>query len=336
MRTKGMSMKNVLLLAMGGTISACGTDRLDLKDYQTGVYSGEYLIAHIPELKDVADVKVEQLANVTSTEINMTHWKQLRERIIKAFNEENIDGVVITHGTNTIEETAYFLHLTVPSEKPVVIVGSQRPFSSISSDAQLNLLNAFRVAADDESRGKGVIVVENDSISCAREVTKTNTYRIGTFQSGQFGYLGFVDPDDTVKYFRSPTRKHTINSQFAHVSIDDVPEVEIVYSYAGATGHLIRYITNSNKYKGIVVAGTGAGLFSQDEEEALYEAKEKGLHVVRSAHVGNGRVVGINKYKDLKAISADNLLPQKARILLMLSLLITDDVADIQHIFDAH
>lgn len=329
-------MKKILMLTTGGTISASGSDRLDLKDYKAGKFSGEYFLEQIPEIEQVAKVSVEHVADISSTAIDINHWILLRNRIERCLVEEGYDGVVITHGTNTIEETAYFLHLTVPSNKPVVIVGSQRPFTALSSDAQINLLHAVRVAASDHSYGKGVLVVLNDEINCAREVTKTNTYRLETFGSGQHGFLGFVDPDGTVQYYRSPSRKHTIHSEFSKIKIENVPNVEIAYSYAGATGELIRHIATCGKYKGIVVAGTGAGLVSPDEEAALYEAAEKGLYIVRSSRVGNGRVVGVSHYDKLNDISGDNLLAQKARILLMLSLLVYEDVADIQAVFDRY
>src|SRR5699024_7099946 len=183
---------------------------------------------------------------------------------------------------------------------------------------------------------KGVLVVLNDEISSAREVTKTNTYRLESFQSSQFGFLGYVDADQKVHFYREPTRKHTSESEFASLTIENLPEVEIVYSYAGATGHLIEHITESGKFRGIVTAGTGAGLVSPSEIEALKKATKENVIVVRSSRVGNGRVVPIEPYKDYTFISGDNLLPQKARILLMLALLKYDDVAAIQKVFDTY
>lgn len=327
-------MKKIKLIATGGTISGRGFDRMDLKDYESGHYTPADFIEQIPEIRLLADVQVEQLTNFSSTSITPVHWIALRQKVEHALNEADYDGVVITHGTNTLEETAYFLHLTVNSEKPVVCVGAQRPFTALSTDAAMNLVNAIRVAIDPSSHGKGVLVVMNDEINCAREVTKTNTYRLEAFQSGQMGFLGYVDPDHTVQFYRSPLRKHTVNSRFSSHSFDALPHVAIVYSYAGTDGDLIRYIANGGKYAGIVVAGTGAGRCSGGEKEALGEAIEQGLVVVRSSRVGSGRVVPIHHYKGLKSVTADNLLPQKARILLMLSLSLFNDVADIQPIFN--
>ena len=329
-------MKKIKVFEMGGTISAQGANRLDMKDYQSGIYTGDYFAEQIPELKNIADVTFESFLRISSTEVDAPHWIQLREKVIYALDVENYDGIVITHGTNTLEESAYFLHLTVPTEKPIVFVGAQRPFTGMSTDAHYNLVQAIRVAQSDTAKGKGVLVVLNDEISCAREVTKTNTYRLEAFQSGQFGYLGFIDPDKNVVFYREPTRKHTYESEFASLNITELPKVEIIYSYAGATGHLINYLAKQSDYQGIVTAGTGAGLISPTELEAVKNAREKGMFIARSSRVGNGRVVQINGYDRYDFVHADNLLPQKARILLMFSLLTYDDTTSLQHIFDTY
>lgn len=323
---------------MGGTISAKGSNRIDLKDYTSGLIDGNELLQEMPEIAELAQVDVVQIDNVSSTQINETHWLTLKQDIEYYSEEKNYDGVVVTHGTSTIEETAYFLHLTVQTKKPIVFVGAQRPYTALSTDAHLNLINAFQVAIDPESYGKGVLVSLNNEINSAREVTKAHTYRLNTFHSGELGFLGMIDGNHTVKYYRTPTRRHTTTSLLNDVdwSTIEFPSVEIVYSYAGATGELIHHIVNCKKYAGIVMAGTGAGRFSKAEEEALNIARKKGLHIVRSSRVGNGRVVDISPYKHLGAISGDNLLPQKARILLMLALLKYECPTDIQHIFDTH
>lgn len=329
-------MKKIKLLSLGGTISAKGKNKLDLKDYQSGLLTGEEILTSIPEINDLANVDVEQLDNISSTGIHMKHWIKLREKIHRYVHEENYDGVVITHGTSTLEETAYFLHLTINSEKPVVLTGAQRPFTAMSSDVHLNLLHAVRVAIDQHSRGKGVLVVANETISCAREVTKMSTYRLEAFQSPQLGFLGFIDPNNDVQYYRTPERKHTTTSNFRSIRLHQIPKVEILYSYAGASGELIRYITNSKTYNGIVIAGTGAGRFSPLEDEALKEATQQGMFIVRSSRVGSGRIVDIEHYKTMNVITADNLTPQKARILLILSLLASNNIEKIQHFFNTH
>lgn len=321
---------------MGGTISATGEDRLDLRNYVSGKITAQQYLKEIPELNELAEIVIYNLDNVSSTQINEEHWFHLKEKIEWYLHEQAFDGIVISHGTNTLEETAYFLHLTVHTEKPIVLVGSQRPYSALSTDAHLNVLNGVRVAVDEESKGKGVLVSLNDQIHSARDVTKTDTYRLETFQSGVYGILGTIDPDETVNYYRSPVKNHTTTSQLTQVKKKHVNAVEIVYSYAGANGELIRFITESKQYAGLIMAGTGAGRCSKAEEEALQEARKEGIHVVRGSRCLNGRVVDIEPYAHLDAIAADDLIPQKARILLMLALAQTKDTQTIQHIFNTH
>lgn len=326
-------MKKVKILSTGGTISAHHSNRIDFRNYKSGHYTGKYIVDQIPEIRDFADVDIEQLTNLSSTLINSDHWLQLKERIEKYVNEEGYDGVVITHGTNTLEETAYFLHVTLHTDKPIVLTGAQRPLSGLSSDAHINLLNAVKVASSDASYGKGVLVVLNDQISSARGVSKTNTYRLETFQSGEMGFLGTVDPDHTIQYYQQPIRRHTIESEFSTIEIEQLPEVEIVYSFAGSNGNIIRSLINSGDVKGIVVAGTGAGRCSYEEERALAEADEKGIKIIMSSRYGNGRVVPLEKYNYLNAITADNLSPHKARILLMVALMKYNDRQSLQEVF---
>lgn len=325
-------MKKIKILSTGGTISAYHENRLDFRNYRSGHYSGNDILAQIPEVQHYAKVDVEQIANLSSTLINSTHWLTLRDKIHHAFENENYDGIVITHGTNTIEETAYFLNLTVNTTKPVVLTGAQKPLSALSSDAPINLLNAIKVASSDTAHHKGVLVVLNEQISSARAVTKTNTYRLETFQAWEQGYLGFVDPDDRVEFYQSPVRKHTYLSEFAAMTINQLPEVDIVYSYAGARGHMIHALIESD-VKGIVVAGTGAGRCSAEEEKALAEAAKKDIKIVMSSRYGSGRVVPLEKYQYLNVITADNLPPHKARILLMVALTKYQNQADLQEIF---
>lgn len=321
---------------MGGTISAKGKNRLDLKDYTSGKVTGEELLHSFPEINQIAEVHPVQIDNISSTNLKETHWLILQREVNRYLNELGFAGAVITQGTSTLEETAYFLHLTIASDKPVVLVGAQRPFSALSTDAPLNFLNAIRVAIDEQSIGKGVLVVANDQISCARDVTKVNTYRVETFQSGELGYLGWINPNGTVEFYREPTRKHTVYSAFNRLKVNQLPRIAIVYSYAGADGDLIQYITSSGTYDGLVIAGVGAGRFSKDEERAIRHAIEKGLFAVRSSRGGQGSVVDIAAYDGLGMMTGDNLTPQKARILLMLALSVTDDCQEIQHYFNEY
>lgn len=316
-------MKKIKVISLGGTISALGKNRLDLKDYTSGKLTGEEILSAIPEVHEFAHISFTQLDNVSSTAINAQHWTSLRDKIYTYIHEDDYDGVVITHGTNTLEETAYFLHLTANTNKPIVLTGAQRPFSALGTDALMNLYQAILVASSKESKGKGVLVVLNGKISCARNVTKTNTYSLEAFQSQELGFLGFVGADASVVYYQEPLRKHTVDSQFARISLKDLEDVAILYSHAGASGDLIEFVANSGKYAGIVMAGTGAGRFSPLEDAALQLAEEKGLIIVRSSRVAAGSVYPIDHYSFLPAISADNLSAQQARVLLMLSLQVT-------------
>lgn len=323
----------VMVLAMGGTILSGSPNPLDFKDYETGFITLEKLLESIPDTKQYAEVSCKQIKSIDSAEINPKDWLTLKKQVDFYLNNQNFDGIVILHGTNTLEETAYFLNLTVDSQKPIVIVGSQRPPSAFGNDARINLFNAIRLAASPSALDKGVMVMLNDEINSARDVTKTNTYRLETFQSGQLGLLGYVDVDNTIQFYRVPARKHTSHSIFSTIPINRLPEVGIVYSYAGSSGNLIKMIIDSGTYQGIVVAGTGAGILTKGELASLKRAKNEGLFVARSSRVGNGRFVTLMQYEGLGFIAADNLSPQKARVLLMLALNVSQDVDVIQQIF---
>lgn len=320
----------VWILSTGGTIASQGASSTSLTDYKAGVLTGQQLVKAVPEIAQIAEVKLEQIANVGSPNITIAHWLTLATRINRIFTEEPATaGIVITHGTNTLEETAYFLNLTVKHDRPVVLVGSMRPATAISADGPLNLLNAVRTAASPAARGKGVLVVLNDEISAARDVTKSNTLRVETFRSPDSGYLGFVDGDQ-ITFYRSPTRRHTTASEFDVQDLTALPAVEILYSYVQPNPILIQTLLASG-VKGIVMAGTGAGLVADVEKAAL--AKAKGTVIVRSNRTGSGRVPPREEYEASGMISADNLNPQKARILLMLALTKTTDLGEIRRMF---
>ena len=329
-------MKKIKVIEMGGTISAQGTDRLDRQNYTSGIYEGNDFLEDLPELNNQATVDFFNFSQVSSTEIDQTYWLKLRSLIVYFLNKQNYDGVVITHGTSTLEETAYFLHLTIPTNKPVVLVGAQRPYSSLSSDAHLNLIQAIKVASSNESYNKGVLIALNNEINSAREASKSHTYQVQAFTSFEAGLLGMIEPDDTIQYYRKPLRLHTVNSEFSNLNITNLPEVAIIYSYAGAKGDLINSIIDTKNYQGIVIAGTGAGLMSPDEKAALLKAQKSGMFIVRSSRVGSGRVTETNNFANSNFIAGDNLSPQKARILLMTALLKHHNVSDIQKIFYAY
>ncbi len=325
----------VYVLSTGGTISGRGDSSTNLTDYRSGSVTGAQLVAGVPEIAAIADIKVEQIANVSSTDIGPTHWLALAKRINAIFRDRQAAGVVITHGTNTLEETAYFLNLTVTSDRPVVIVGSMRPSTAISADGPINLLNGVRTAVSPDARGKGVLVVLNDEINAARDVTKTNTLRVETFRAPELGLLGYVD-GDRVSLYRESTRRHTTRSEFDVSNLQQLPTVAIVYSYAGAGSAPLEAAVASGA-AGIVIAGTGNGLVSTEERTVLQrvaamDAAKRPI-IVRSARVGNGRVTPSGVYEPMGAIAADNLNPQKARVLLMLALTKTRDLHEIARMF---
>ncbi len=311
-----------------GTLSRGPKDRLEYLRYSiTGErLTGQQLIEMIPEVSRFARVTIDSENFLpTATAENL---KALSLRMNAALKEPDTAGLVFSIGTNTIEEIAYFMNLTIKSDKPVVIVGSQRPFTALSSDGPLNLLNAIRVAASPASIGKGVLVLLNDEINAAREVTKTNTYRVETFQSRDMGLLGYADPDKIV-YYRTPTKKHTFQTEFDLTQIKSMPRVDIIYAHSGNDGELAKAAVAVGA-KGLVIAGTGAG-HTQNARQVLKELCEKQkVLIVRSSRVGAGRVVREDNYQEPGFVAADNLNAQKARILLQLALTKTTNPGEIQ------
>ena len=329
----------VWVLAMGGTIAGKGASPTDLSNYKSGVLSGEEIVRSVPQLARVANVKVEQIANVVSPDITLDNWLTLANRINEIFAKDStVAGIVVTHGTNTLEETAYFLNLTIKHDRPVVLVGAMRPSTAISADGPLNLLNAVRTAVTPEARGKGVLIVLNDEINGARDATKTDTRRLETFRAPELGFLGYVD-DDKVSFYRSSTRRHTVNSEFDVSGIKQLPKVEIVYSYIQPSTTILRALMGSD-VQGIVFAGSGAGDISSSEKSALRTALASPAAsrpvLVRASRVGNGRVAGNDELDRLGVIPADDLNPQKARILLMLALTRTTELKRIQRMFEEY
>jgi L-asparaginase len=329
----------VWVLATGGTIAAKGVSSTSLSEYKGAAILGQELVDAVPEIKKVANVMVEQFCNVGSPDITSELWAKLANRINGIFVEDpKVSGIVITHGTNTLEETAFFLNLTVKHNRPVVVVGSQRPATAISADGPLNLLNAIRTASCPEARGKGVLVVMNDEINAARDVTKTNTWRVETFRSPELGFLGYVDADK-VAFYRASTKRHTFNSEFDVGTIKAFPKVAIVYSYAEPNTTVIHALLKDG-VSGIVFAATGAGGLASCEKEivkavASSPSAPKPIMVL-STRVHNGRVISRKEYDDMGMIPADTLNPQKARILLMLVLTKTNDLSEIKRVFSEY
>ena len=282
------------------------------------------MLARWPETALVADMIPVRYRAIPSPAIGFPDWKALAALCSQLVADHpDLAGIVIGHGTATLEETAYFLNLTVRVSVPVVAVGSQRPSSALSSDAGMNLVNAIRVAASPEARDMGVLVVLNDEIHAAREVTKTSTLRLHTFRTPDFGVLGHAD-GDAVAFYRRPTRRHAPDTEFDIANIEALPRVDISYAYAGGDGVAARAFVAAGA-RGIVAAGFAPGFCPPGEFDVLTEAARQGIVVVQCTRAGSGRTYRSAKLRDAGFLIADNLNPQKARILLALALTITND-----------
>ncbi len=329
-----MALPKVAVIGTGGTISGVGRDRLDYYDYGT---SGRFmhvdeLIATVPELDRVAEVVAVRYRNVPSTAVGPADWLALLKLIDEAAADPAMQGVVITHGTASLEETAYFLGLTVKVSIPVVVVGAMRPSSALGADGGANLLNGVRVAASPEARGMGALVVLNDEINAARDVGKTSTFRLNTFVSRDLGILGYADPDRVI-FYRKPLRRTAPDTEFDVRGAAALPRVDIVPSYAGADSVLVDAVVAAGA-KGIVCGGFPPGSPSPAQKEALVRAAADGIIVVQSSRAGSGRVIGAQESLQRAGfLDADSLTPQKARILLMLALTVTSDLAEIRRMF---
>ena len=324
----------IAAIGCGGTISSLGRDSTDVLDYPDfGVKLPiEEVVGRYPEIAHVADMVPVPFRSVGSTAIGPPEWLELAGIVHQlAAERPKLAGFVIPHGTATLEETAYFLHLVLKTDKTVVVVGAQRPASALSSDAGMNLLGAIRTAAAPAARGLGVLVALNDEIHSAREATKTSTYRLQTFRSPDFGLLGHIDGDG-VQIYRRPQRRHAPDTEFDIAGLAGLPRVDIAYSYGGADATVVDALLAAGT-RGIVSAGLAPGIATPLERAALERARDAGVVVVQSSRAGSGRVA-LRRYLDLAGmVAADNLNPQKARILLMLALARTRDVGEIRRMF---
>ncbi|MBI2171709.1 MAG: asparaginase [Chloroflexi bacterium] len=325
----------VYLLGTGGTISSLGHGPLDYTEYGLPGQrlSVEELVSRIPPTEGFPEVKGEQVLEVGSPSIGPKEWLMLAKKINGIFKEDpSAAGMAVTHGTNTLEETAFFLHMTVKSDKPVVVTGSMRPASAEGYDGTVNLMDALRIAASPQAKDKGVMTVLNNEIQSARDVTKSNTYRVDTFVGGPYGILGWADSDHQVVFYRSPARKHTHQTVFDVSALTELPRVDLVYAYGGGDGVMIRAAVQAGA-QGIVSAGSGGGGGPADYSAALEEAVKQGVAVVQASHVGSGRVMLTSRRKEQGYLVSDDLSPKKARILLMLGLTVTRDREKLQDMF---
>ena len=340
MPANAASLPRIVLMSMGGTIASRGAPRTNITNYGGGVLPRVEPIDWVnemPELAGIARVTVEDQRapqNRPSGQETFEDLARVSKRLNEIAKDPNIDGVVVTHGTNTQSEVAYFMTLTVKTDKPIVFVGSQRPWSALSGDGPRNLYDAFRVAASKEAWGKGVLHCTNQLITPARDVDKTIAYRTNTFKGVDVGAVGYADPDRIV-FVREALRKHTTASEFAGPDYPTVPAVEIFYGYREAPGYFIDAAVEHG-VKGIVIDGVGAGSATTSQTEALKRAQAKGVVVVMTARTYGGRVQDTPRRREAKIVPGDNLPPEKARILLQLALTKTTDLAEIQRMFSEY
>ncbi len=331
------SLPRIAVIGTGGTISSLGASSLDVLDYPDfgQKLTAEAFLDRFPETRLVAEPVPLTVRQVGSTEIGPVEWLELRALIHKtARDDPGIAGFVITHGTATLEETAFFLNLTLAIDRPVVLVGAQRPASALGTDAGMNLVNALRLASAPAARGKGVLVLLNDEIAAARDVVKTSTYRLQTFRSFDFGALGHVDGDG-VHFYRAPLGAQMPAGPFAASDLSlPLPRVDIIYSYAGADGALVEAAVAAGA-RGLVSAGFAPGSPTPGQRVAFENAAKTGIVVVQCTRAASGRVAPRRRLRETGILAGEDLSPQKARILLMLALTATSDLAAIARLFQS-
>ncbi|MCO7625767.1 asparaginase [Pseudomonas putida] len=326
-------LANVVVLATGGTIAGAGASAANSATYQAAKVGIEQLIAGIPELSKLANVRGEQVMQIASESITNDNLLQLGRRVSELADSKDVDGIVITHGTDTLEETAYFLNLVEKTDKPIIVVGSMRPGTAMSADGMLNLYNAVAVASSKEAHGKGVLVTMNDEIQSGRDVSKMINIKTEAFKS-PWGPLGMVVEGKSY-WFRLPAKRHTMDSEFDIKNIKSLPDVEIAYSYGNVDDTAYKALAQAGA-KAIIHAGTGNGSVSSRVVPSLQALRKDGVQIIRSSHANAGGFVLRNaEQPDDKYdwVVAHDLNPQKARILAMVALTKTNDSKELQRMF---
>ncbi|WLG49194.1 asparaginase [Pseudomonas sp. FP1742] len=326
-------LANVVILATGGTIAGAGASAANSATYQAAKVGIEQLIAGVPQLSQLANVRGEQVMQIASESITNDNLLQLGRRVAELADSKDVDGIVITHGTDTLEETAYFLNLVEKTDKPIIVVGSMRPGTAMSADGMLNLYNAVAVASSKDARGKGVLVTMNDEIQSGRDVSKMINIKTEAFKSA-WGPLGMVVEGKSY-WFRLPAKRHTMDSEFDIKTIKSLPDVEIAYSYGNVSDTAYKALAQSGA-KAIIHAGTGNGSVSSRVVPALQALRKDGVQIIRSSHVNAGGFVLRNaEQPDDKYdwVVANDLNPQKARILAMVALTKTNDSKELQRMY---
>jgi L-asparaginase len=332
------SLPIVHVIGTGGSISCIGRSRTDFLDYNYGDrhFTIEEMIARVPELKSLATVRFEQFMNAYGGEVSPDRWLALARRINAIVREApETAGIAITHGTSTLEETAYFLNLAVKTTKPIVVTGAMRPMTAMGNDAEVNLFDSVRIAANEAAGGRGVLTVLNNQIQAAREVTKTNTSRLDTFKSADLGFLGYADSDGEIVFYRQTTKRHTHESEFDVDTIDKLPRVDIAFAYSGVDGTAVEALAKAG-CEGLISAGLGSGGAPRPFLDELSKVAESGVPVVVTSQAGSGRAMARRAAAERGFVFGDNLLPRKARILLMLAVTKTRDKTEIQRMFDTY
>ena len=329
-------LPSVKILATGGTIAGTAASSTQTTGYKAGDLGIQTLIEAVPAMKDYANVSGEQVVKISSNNMDTKTLLKLAKRVNELLADPKVDAVVITHGTDTLEETAYFLNLTAKCNKPIVLVGAMRPSNALSADGPANLYNAVAVAGDPSAAGKGVMVVMNDRVLGARDVTKTNTTGVETFQSPNAGQLATIH-NGKVLWDATPVTKHTTQTQFKVDGLDKLPKVGVVYQHAGVEGIQAQALVDA-KYDGIVTAGVGNGNLHKSTFPIIEKAAKDGIAIVRSSRVPTGSTTKDAEVDDAKYgfVSSGSLNPQKARVLLMLALTQTKDPKEIQRMFDQY
>ena len=328
-----MRKKNIAIVATGGTIAGVGKEGKSVA-YHAGEIPLETILSSIPKIHELAHLKSFQLFNVDSNEMDEDHWLQLAKYVNEIALQEDIDGIVITHGTDTLDETAYFLNLTLHTYKPIVLTGAMRPATATSADGPFNLYQAVALAASQEAYGHGVMALFSNTIFSGRDIQKVNNYKIDAFDQKAFGCLGYMQDD--IAYFYSQTFKtHTLDSIFSVNLPDTLPKVAIVYFYAGADTSILYHL--AKEHQGIVIIGSGSGNYSKQWLKAIYELSSQGIIFIRSSRVSHGIVFDDTIFDpEQVCIPSNTLSGQKARVLLMLALSKTQHREDIKYIFSQY
>jgi L-asparaginase len=329
------SKPRIVIVATGGTIAG-SAESTTAAGYQSGGVAVDVLIDAVPQMKKFGDVRGVQVSSLGSQDMNDELWVTLATEVNRLLAAADVDGVAITHGTDTMEETAYFLNLVVKSDKPVVLTGSMRPSTSLGADGPLNIYNAVGVASDPRAKGRGVLVVANDDIHDARAMTKRHTSDVQTFVSPEVGLVGVCLFDDR-EFMRSPAHAHTTATPFTVVTGQALPRVDVIYAHAGMCPDVIDGAV-ANGAKGLIIAGVGGGNMTTPALDAVKRAIGKGVVVVRSTRVGEGMVRRNIEVDDdtVGTVASKELNPAKARVLLKLALTQTSDRKRVQDFFDTY